>query len=125
MSSNSGQKHRPYFGPNRRQLGRPRTRPPARRVQVDLREELLTEVDAELLAGAVEVAAGASPYRVVIEMALEMWLNQQRQSRLQSDAQNTRQRRERPDYGSILQQQALASPPTPSDGPKGRSAGKE
>ncbi len=57
---------------------RPRTRPPAQRVQVDRKEELLAEVDAELLAGAVAVAAGASPYRVVIEMALEMWLNEQR-----------------------------------------------
>jgi hypothetical protein len=45
--------------------GRPRTRPPTRRLAVD--------VDQELLA-LVELAAGASPYRVVVEEALQWWL---------------------------------------------------
>jgi Arc/MetJ family transcription regulator len=45
--------------------GRPRTRPPVRRIAV--------EIDQELLA-AVELAAGASPYRVIVEEALRLWL---------------------------------------------------
>ncbi len=45
--------------------GRPRTRPPVRKMTV--------EIDEELFA-AVQVALGANPLRVVVEMALREWL---------------------------------------------------
>ena len=83
--------------------GRPRTRPPVRRMTV--------EVD-EVLFAAVEMAAGASPFRVVVEEALRLWLKQS-----ESPTQNlNRMATER-----HLRQQAELSQPTPSDGPKGRA----
>ena len=45
--------------------GRPRTRPPVRKVTV--------EIDEELFA-AVAVALGGNPLRVVVEIALREWL---------------------------------------------------
>jgi len=89
MPSNSEPKHGLHLG---KKPGRPRTRPPVRRVTLEL--------DEALLAG-VEIAAGASPLRVIVEAGLQMWLDQQRQS----GADNTRRRRERPAYEPILQQQ--------------------
>ncbi len=94
MPSNSGQKHGLHLG---RKPGRPRTRPPVRRVTLELDEELLADV--------IELAAGASPLRVIVEAGLQMWLDQQRQSHQQSGADNTRPRRERPAYEPNLQQQ--------------------
>jgi hypothetical protein len=49
--------------------GRPRTRPSTRRLAVD--------VDQELLA-AVELVDGVSPYRVIVEQALQWWLERKR-----------------------------------------------
>ena len=77
--------------------GRPRTRGRVRRVTLELDEALLA---------AVEVAAGASPLRVIVEAGLQMWLEQR--STGQSSTED------------ILRQHAQMSPPTPSDTPKGR-----
>jgi hypothetical protein len=95
MPSNSDKTHGLHLG--HKQYGRPRTRRPVRRVTLELEEELLADV--------IELAAGASPLRVIVEAGLQMWLNEQRQSRPQSGADNTRRRRERPAYEPILQQQ--------------------
>lgn len=46
--------------------GRPRTRPPVRRVTLEL--------DQVLLDG-IEVAAGASSLRLIVEEALQLWLD--------------------------------------------------
>jgi hypothetical protein len=81
--------------------GRPRTRPPVRRMTVELDEALLA---------AVEVAAGASPIRVVIEEALKAWLvNQGRATGGQGSLAE-----------QLIQQHARLSPPIPSDAPRGR-----
>jgi hypothetical protein len=85
--------------------GRPRTRPPVRRMTV--------EVD-EVLFGLVEVAAGASPFRVVVEEALQLWLENKESGSPMPDLQ--RMEREH-----RLRQQAELSPPTPSDGPRGHT----
>jgi hypothetical protein len=95
MPSNADKTHGLHLGHKR--YGRPRTRRPVRRVTLELDEELLADV--------IELAAGASPLRVIVEAGLQMWLDQQRQSHQQSGLDNTRPRRERPDYEPILQQQ--------------------
>jgi hypothetical protein len=76
--------------------GRPRTRPPVRRMTVELDDALVA---------AVEVAAGASPFRVIVEEGLRLWL--QRQPQLSGAEQR-------------LSDHAKLSPPTPSAAPQGR-----
>jgi len=65
---------------------------------------LTVEID-EALFGALELATGAIPCRVIVETTLQAWL----------DDQGKRSGTE-----SILTDQAQASPATPSDAPKGR-----
>ncbi len=106
MPPNAEQKqHGLHLG--RKQYGRPRSRRPVRRVTLELDEEVLADV--------IEVAAGASPLRAIVEAGLQMWLAQQRQQvpREQSDAP------------PILEQFARQVPQTPSDYPKGRQASEE
>lgn len=78
------------------QRGQPRTRPPVRRMTLEIDEDLLN------LVGDV---AGTLTFRMVVQEALKLWLAQQGVS-----------------YGAedILADHAMASPPTPSDSPKGR-----
>jgi hypothetical protein len=82
--------------------GRPRTRPPVRRIAV--------EVDQKLLA-AVELVAGASPYRVIVEEALQLWLENKQSGSPMKDLRMMEER---------FRQHTEQFPPTPSDGPKGR-----
>jgi hypothetical protein len=95
MAANSSEKpHDLHFG--KKPYGRPRTRPPVRRVTLELDEELLTDV--------VEAAAGASPLRVIVEAGLRLWLAQQPESRQPADTDTTHPRRERPNNESALRQ---------------------
>jgi hypothetical protein len=56
--------------------GRPRTRPPVRRVTLELDEAILA---------AVEVAAGADPLRAIVEAGLQLWLEKQSASKPKTD----------------------------------------
>jgi len=50
--------------------GRRRTRPPVRRVTLELEEALLVSVEATVLGGT-------DPLRAIVEMALRDWLEKQ------------------------------------------------
>lgn len=76
--------------------GRPR-RPPVHRFTVEIDEALFS---------AVELAAGASPLRVIIEEGLRLWLQNQQPQPSQAE--------------QIISAHAKAFPPAPSAAPVGK-----